>query len=267
MGVDTVQGYGRLRRRSFHVGVIGVLVVLVSAGCSLTSGTDPSRIVLPPTDVLSTESEVETTTTAAAPSTPDTAVALPDWTIGRVIALAPRVDNSHYHQGSVRPNSPIEDTSGFHFTTPDRRVNCSTGTNGSATLACRLNTETRGNPPADTPSSCRWARNLVTLSTDDTQRGACANRYPVLYRSTIVDYGHTISISRFSCLVESAGMYCLESRSKSGFAITPRGYLPIAAGDRAPSALTGIPESASESEVATAGEGNQETPVPSPPTS
>ncbi|MYR04873.1 hypothetical protein GTV32_00320 [Gordonia sp. SID5947] len=243
------------------------MAALVSAGCSLSSGTDPSRIVLPPTDVLSTQSEAETTTTAAAPSTPDTAVALPDWTIGRVVALAPRVDNSDYHQGSVRPNSPIEDTSGFHFTTPDRRVNCSTGTNGSATLACRQNTETRGNPPPDTPSSCRWARNLVTLSTDGAQHGACANRYPVLYRSTIVDYGHTISISRFSCLVETAGMFCLESRSKSGFAITPTGYQPIAAADRAPSALTGIPESASPSAATTAREGNQETSVPSPPTS
>ncbi|AZG48641.1 hypothetical protein [Gordonia insulae] len=265
-----MQGYGSLHRGSVRLCVVAALVVLASAvgtACSVSTDTTPSRIVLPPTDVLSTESEVTTTSVDTGPTTDDTATALPNWTIGRVVALAPRVDNGRYHQGSVTPESPLVDTSGFHFSTPDRAVNCSTGTNGTATLACRLNGQSRGTPPTDTPAACRWIRNLVTLSTEGPQRGACANRYPVLYRSTIVDYGHTIALARFSCLVETAGLFCLESRSRSGFAVTPTGYREISAGDRAPSALTGISESDSRDSVSTTRDREAVTTTPAVPTS
>jgi hypothetical protein len=107
-----------------------------------------------------------------------------------------------------------------------------------------MNTERRGTPPPDTPTTCQWAGNLVTLDSDGAEDGACSNRYPVLYRSSIVDYGYTISVSRFSCLVEVSGVFCLESRSKSGFALTPTGYRAIEAADRAPAALVGLPGSA-----------------------
>ena len=69
----------------------------------------------------------------------------------------------------------------------------------------------------------------------------------MLYRSTIVDYGHTISISRFSCLVETAGMFCLESRSQSGFSVTTTGYHTIFAADRAPESLVGLSDDTSSS--------------------
>ncbi|GAC66525.1 hypothetical protein GS4_02_02360 [Gordonia soli NBRC 108243] len=93
--------------------------------------------------------------------------------------------------------------------------------------------------PSLEPSSCRWSSTLVVLDSDGPERGACANRSPVLYRSAIVEYGNTITVSRFSCLSESVGLYCIESGSRSGFAITPTGYRVIDAEDRAPTSLLG----------------------------
>ena len=236
---------------------IGTLIVSVAlAGCSLPSESGPSRIVIPPTDELSTVTETESSSTTSRTGE-DTAQNLPDWTIGRVVAMAPRVDNSRFHQGSVTEDSPLQDSSGFHFSTPDRAVNCSTGTNGSSALACRIDDERDDDPtrpPSSAPAACDWERNLAVLGPDGPQRGACANRYPVLYRSSIVDFGRTISISRFSCLVETVGMFCLESRSKSGFAITPNGYQTIYAADRAPESLVSVsPEESDESSRRTGG--------------
>ncbi|MFW0787220.1 hypothetical protein AAFP35_22210 [Gordonia sp. CPCC 206044] len=265
-------GYGYPPRRPAHLWAAAAIVTLLAAAvtaCSLDTDTKPSQIVLPPTDVLSTQSETESisSTTSEIDDADTPVTALPNWTIGRIVALAPRVENSRYHQGSTSPESPLMDTSGFHFSTPDRAVNCSTAPNGETTLACRLNSETRGSPPSGTSSACRWTRNLVTLSTDGPHHGACENRYPVLYRSTIVGYGNTISVSRFSCLVEAAGLFCLESRSKSGFSVTSTGYSPIEASDRAPAELLGMTDSTGSEASALPTSPEIETTTPAVPTS
>lgn len=247
--------FGRILGGGFATVAAATLVTV--AGCSLPTDTAPSRIVIPTTDPLSTITEVESATATSSTTREDRAENLPDWTIGRVVALAPRVDNSRFHQGAVTPDSPIQESSGFHFSTPDRSVNCSTGTSGTGALACRINDDagagrsSRANRPTATSGACEWASDYVILSSDGPQRGACANRYPVLYRSTIVDYGHTISVSRFSCLVERVGLFCLESRSKSGFAVTPDGYRLIYSADRAPEDL--VPLSDEETDISTRG--------------
>ncbi|MGV9711675.1 hypothetical protein ACWDTI_13535 [Gordonia sp. NPDC003424] len=249
--------------------MLTVIVAAMATACSLSTDTRPSQIVLPPTDVLSTESAPETTT-----STPDdisdTGVApdLPDWTIGRVIALAPRVDNSRYRQGSVTPNSRLQNVSGYHFSTADRAINCSVGTNGSRSLACRLNTQSpAGRRPSDTPTACTWAANLVTLSTEGPRHGACADLHPVLFRSSILDYGHTISISRFSCLADTSGLFCLDSHSNTGFAVTATVYRTINATDRAPASLVGISETETTDSITPTIDGPPETPTTTRPTS
>ncbi len=233
--------------------MIGLSLSVAIVGCSLPTDSSPSRIVIPPTDELSTVTETESSS-AGPTSGEDSAQNLPDWTIGRVVARAPRADNSRFHQGSVTEDSDLQDSSGFHFSTPDRSVNCSTGTNGSSTLACRITDDPDEAPSPSgrrSPSgsaACEWAGNYAILGPDGPEHGACANRYPVLYRSSIVDYGRTISISRFSCLVETVGMFCLESRSKAGFAITSNGYRTIYAADRAPESLVSLtPEESDES--------------------
>ncbi|MFW0792473.1 hypothetical protein AAFP30_01550 [Gordonia sp. CPCC 205515] len=248
-----------------------MLVTVLGGGitaCSLSADTRPSEIVLPPTDVLSTESATETTTSVSRAPISATAQNLPDWTIGRVIALAPRVDNSRYRQGSVTPQSRLRKTSGFHFSTPDRAVNCSTGANDPGTLSCRINSESsRGPRPRDTPTSCSWAPNLVTLNTDGPQHGACANQHPVLFRSSILAYRYTISVSRFSCLSDTTGLFCLESESNTGFAITPTGYRKIFAADRAPASLVGIPDAETTDPITATPTTAAETTAPAPPTS
>ncbi|WP_238404231.1 hypothetical protein [Gordonia desulfuricans] len=166
--------------------------------------------------------------------------------MGRVIALAPRADNSRYHQGSTGPQTPLEDTSDYHFSTPDRSVNCSTFSTGTPTLACRIaDDSSNSRRTSSTAAGCKWASDLVILDASGPQHGACAEEFPVLYRSAIVDYGTTIAVGRFSCLVESSGIYCLESRSKTGFSSTAKGYQKIYANERAPGALLGTIDSES----------------------
>ncbi|MGC5249034.1 hypothetical protein ACPXB3_19155 [Gordonia sp. DT219] len=238
-----MQGYGSRRQRRAAILLAAIGVILLGAGvtaCSLGADNGPSTIVLPPTDQLTTQSETTTVPTTSSSIT-DTATELPDWSLGRVISLAPRADNSSYHDGATGPTDPLEESSGFHFSTPDRNLSCSTGTNGRGTLACRINdADSRGSRPASAPASCKWAGNLITLSSNGPTHGACANEYPVLYRSAIVDFGTTIAIDRFSCLVSPDGTYCLESSSKTGFAVTATGYRKIYANERAPRALLGL---------------------------
>lgn len=235
-----MQGYGPRSRLLFSA-FAALAAVMALSSCGISTDSNPSRIVIPPTNALSTMTEPESSTTTTTSTLDEREPNLPNWTIGRVVALAPRVENSRYHQGAVSEQAPLQDTSGFHFSTPDGAVACSTGLNGGATLACRLNNET--NPPArpsDQPSSCTWAGNYATLTSDGPEHGACTNEFEVLYRSSIVDYGHTIAISRFSCLVETSGIFCLESRSQSGFSVTATGYHTIFAADRAPESILGL---------------------------
>lgn len=168
---------------------------------------------------------------------------LPEWSIGRIIAMAPRADNARYHQGSTTPDGPLEDTSGYHFSTPDRTVNCSTGIGDRRTLACRIggSESQRGGPRATT--GCDGGARFATLDAQGPQLDICDDQIPVLYRSSIVDFGTTISVSRFSCLVATTGVYCIESRSGSGFAATPTGFRKVSAAERAPAALVGTSES------------------------
>ena len=241
--VDTVQGYGRRRARFLAVPAFmaAALLGVVLSACGLDTNTTPSSIVLPPTDQLSTESDYPTSSTTIATQS-RTATFLPSGTIGRAIATAPRADNSRYHQGSTTPRGPVVETSGFHFTTPSRDVSCSTEINVDASrrdLTCRANDHQSSAPrPARTPRSCAWAEDLVVLTADRAQQGGCQNEHPVLYRSAIVDYGTTISVGRFSCLIDTPGIYCLQSDSQSGFSLSTKGFAPLNAADKAPATLS-----------------------------
>lgn len=78
----------------------------------------------------------------------------------------------------------------------------------------------------------------MVLTADRAQQGGCQNEHPVLYRSAIVDYGTTISVGRFSCLIDTPGIYCLQSDSQSGFSLSTKGFAPLNAADKAPATLS-----------------------------
>ncbi|GAB16778.1 hypothetical protein GOEFS_014_00200 [Gordonia effusa NBRC 100432] len=238
-------------------------VLFGASACGITGANEPGEIVVPPTDRLSTETEAPTTTSSTGPQQSSTRETnLPKWTIGRTVTAAPRVDNSRYHPGAVTADSPLVDTSGFNFTTPSRSVSCSTGTNGRDTLACEATgLEGAQNPPANTPSTCQWAPEMIILSNSGPTHGACANLYPVMHRGTIVNFGQSISISRFTCLSHISGLYCLHAQSGNGFSITSDGYREINAADAAPSALLGI------ASTSTSAPDDETSDTSSPPTS
>lgn len=238
-----MQEYGRRRTRFLAVPAIAAAAVLGVAitSCGLNTSTTPSSIVLPTKDNLSTESDYPSSSTTIVTQS-RTATFLPSGTIGRAIATAPRADNSRYHQGSTAPRGPVIETSGFHFTTPDRAVSCSTEINVDASrraLTCRANDGQSSAPrPTRTPRSCAWAEDLVVLTAERAQQGGCENEHPVLYRSAIVDYGTTISVGRFSCLIDTPGIFCLQSDSQSGFSLSTKGFAPLNAADKAPGSLS-----------------------------
>lgn len=265
-----MQGYGRRRARFLAVPAFAAAALLAVAitSCGLNTSTTPSSIVLPPTDNLSTESDYPSSSTTIATQS-RTATFLPTGTIGRAIATAPRADNSRYHQGSTTPRGPVIETSGFHFTSPDRAVSCSTEINVDASrraLACRSNDGQSSAPrPARTPRSCVWAEDLVVLTAERAQQGGCENEHPVLYRSAIVDYGTTISVGRFSCLIDTPGIFCLQSDSQSGFSLSSKGFAPLNAADKAPGSLSN--SAGIESPIATTTEPEQpDNDTPASPT-
>jgi len=223
-----------------------MIAPLLIAGCSLLDDSAPEGIVLPPTDELSTFTAPSTTT---APTSEETGGDTPDrlrsGTIGRVIAMAPRADTADYGRGATSPTGSRGTASGFHFSTPDREINCSTSFD-NRTLVCRNNdgdlTGAPGSGASGTDSAgmtCDGSENLVTLTRDGSRPGLCdaGTEVNLLYRSTVLPYGTTITMSRISCLADVSGLYCLESRSNSGFMITDKQFAVIYASDPAPKSM------------------------------
>ena len=233
-------------RRRVAVAGLGVVAALLTAGCSLLDNSPPERIELPPTDELSTVAAPSTSTPRTrGDEGVDTPNRLRAGTIGRVISMAPRADIADYGMGATTRNGSRGNASGYHFSTPDRQLNCSTSLD-SRTLVCRaLDGDLTGEPTAGTSSTgggamaCDRSRNLVTLNSEGAGLGLCdaGKDVNLLYRSTVLPYGTTITMSRISCLTDVSGLYCLESRTKSGFLITGSQVAYLDATDPAPKSM------------------------------
>ena len=246
-----MQGYKRRRatgRRVRIAGSVAMALVLATAlacvnGCSIVADLatpyHSRTIVIPGTNALTTESS--TATASAGPSDDgDTASGQwDDYSYGHVVSVAPRADAQRYHRAAKSPDAPLTTTSGFHFSSPDRGVQCSTGANGTGTLTCLSpHVKAAQRAPQGTPTTCKWNSEMVTLGPGAASAGACADLYPVLTRSAILPFGQTLAVGRFKCLNSVEGMYCLQS-SGSGFAITKSGFREIDAHDRAPRSIRG----------------------------
>ena len=235
-----MQGYGP-HRRVVSIAFLAVAAAALSSCGVLESQAEPDRIVIPATDALSTESKPSSLAPSSRSAGRDDTTLPSEWSYERVIKSAPRVSNADYHEGATTPDGERSEASGFHFSTADRDVRCSTGNNGADALVC-VSDSVRG--PRQAPSSedagCRWDRTMAVLSKDGVSEGGCANRYSVLHRSAVVAPGSSIVVDRFACLTDDAGLYCVESSSGDGFTITSRGFHTIRADDRAPKSLSGI---------------------------
>ncbi|MFT3900661.1 MAG: hypothetical protein QM728_10530 [Gordonia sp. (in: high G+C Gram-positive bacteria)] len=226
-------------------GTIATCLVTVTAmiclgGCTIVSELatpDESRtVVIPGTDVLTTESSVGATSIdpSAAEERDSSSGYWDDLSYGHIINVAPRANSDAYHRGAKTPQSPLAESSGFHFSSPDRAVLCSTGASGTGTLACTSDRiDGAPAPPRGTPATCQWNPHLATLGPAGAAAGGCADLFPVLSRSTILPFGRTLAAGRFKCLNTVDGVFCLQS-GDTGFAITKDGYRAIRPDERAP---------------------------------
>ncbi|WOC13283.1 hypothetical protein MP11Mi_23840 [Gordonia sp. MP11Mi] len=233
-----MQGYGPRG----GIAAIALLGLLTLSGCGLlTDQGTPDRIVIPSADELSTETKPSTLSATPTTARSDSNDVPSEWSYERVIKSAPRVSNSEFQIGASTADGSREDVSGYHFTSADREIRCSTGNNGANTLACTSD-EVKGptSPPASEDEGCSWNREVAVLSGDGVSEGACDNRYSVLFRSRSIPSGSTISVARFACLSQDSGLYCIESDGGSGFALTDDGFTEIRADERAPESLTGV---------------------------
>lgn len=240
-----MQGYGP-RGAVAATALFGVLVL---AGCGLlTDQGTPDRIVIPSTDELSTETKPSTLSATSPGERSDSNDIPSEWSYERVIKSAPRVSNSEFQVGASDEDGNREDVSGYHFTSADREIRCSTGNNGANALICTSD-EVKGpaNPPSTEDPGCAWDRELVVLSGDGASEGGCGNRFSVLFRSRSIPSGSAIAVGRFACLSQDTGLYCVESGSGSGFSLTDKGFNEINADGRAPESLTGVETESSTS--------------------
>ena len=221
-----------------------IRMVLVCAAAIVTLGgcfaeDGPVTKELPPTDELSTERPPSTTpTTSRDMSTTTTRSGAA--TIGEVISIAPRVDNTEFHEAAPAAGKPVEDTSEFHFSTADGEVHCSTVDRDTATLACDVAGQQARPEPNATPTGCTWQSSYVVLTQASTQ-GTCTDTPWVWVRSEPLLSGSTISVGNFQCLATPTDLYCLNTRSGNGFAVRDGAYRAISGADPAPAALTEIP--------------------------
>ena len=159
--------------------------------------------------------------------------------------MAPRADIADYGIGATTRNGSRGNASGYHFSTPDRQLNCSTSLD-SRTLVCRaLDGDLTGEPTAGTSSTgvgamaCDRSRNLVTLNSEGPVWD-CATRVRMSISSTEAPCCPMAPRSRcraFHCLTDVSGLYCLESRTKSGFLITGSQVAYLDATDPAPKSM------------------------------
>ncbi|QKT07988.1 hypothetical protein HUN08_12940 [Gordonia sp. X0973] len=255
-------GYGRSgadKRRVRFAAIAAALLAATTAAvavssCSIVSDLatpDKSRtIVVPGTDPLTTESAVPSSSVGVSEAMESDSASgqWDDWSYGHLIGVAPRVDIDRFHRAAKTPTSPLVTTTGFHFSTPDRGVQCSTGANGTGTLSCvskRVNGPPA--PPGGTPSSCAWNPSMATLGPAGASAGACANLYPVMTRSSILPSRQTLSVGRFKCLDSTEGLYCLQSTG-TGFALSKNGFAEIRAEQRAPRSMRDAAPDESNSE-------------------
>lgn len=216
-------------KRSIGMVVAVGATAMVLAGCFAEDG--PSTKDLPPTDELSTETSVSTPVTTRS----TTANRSSGLTLAAAISTAPRVDNSEFHEAAPTVGGRVEDTSQFHFSTPDGAVNCSTVDRDVATLACDQTTDDAPKPTA-TPEYCNYEAGYIVL-TDTASRGTCADTPWVWTQGSTLRYGSTISIRNFQCLSDFSGLYCLNTRSGNGFALRDGAYRSVSGADPAPAAL------------------------------
>jgi hypothetical protein len=206
------------------VAVVGAAVAVLT-GCFPEDG--PSTKDIPPTDELSTETSVSATTTTRS----TTANRSSGLTLATAISTATRVNNSDFHEAALE-GGRLEDTSEFHFSTPDSAVNCSTVERDVPTLACDV-TDT----PVQTRDYCNWEAGYIVL-TDTATQGTCADTPWVWTRGSVLPFGSTISVGTFQCLSDFSGLYCLNTRSDNGFALRDGAYRTVSGADPAPAALT-----------------------------
>lgn len=248
---------GRRTRRPLRLAAAALAAAALTAtsACGLLEEQQgPTAIQIPERNALITESSTAAPTATTAPKSRSTRSFTTDAadSMASAISTAPRVGVSNYHVGATTDTGErLDDLSGVHFSTPDRTIRCSTGNNGSGALVCAGDRiDGRTTPPPNSPAGCEWNRNLAVLNSESVAAGGCANLYPVLFRSHILEFGSTIVAGGFSCLSDVDGLYCLESDSNAGFALTSDGYAEIHGDDRAPSELLG--ESARNSQRSTA---------------
>ncbi|MBB4137458.1 hypothetical protein [Gordonia humi] len=233
-------GYG-LRKATLGIALLTAAAPFALGGCAiLTEDSSPNRIVIPSTDALSTETKPSTLAPTST-TRPESDGVPAQWSYERVIKSAPRVSNSQFQIGATTDHGAREDVSGYHFSSADREIRCSTGNDGTGALVC-TSPEVKGprQAPANEDSDCSWDRELAVLSGDGVTEGGCSNRHSVLFRSRSVPVGSAITVGRFACLSQRVGFYCVESGSSSGFALTDDGFDEIDASDRAPKSLTGV---------------------------
>ena len=175
-------GYGRRTSGRRRVRVAWSAAVALSwgwlspapTGCSIVSELtlpDESRtIVIPGTNALTTESSVAATSTSSANGPDDDGGddaapgAWDDYSYGHVISVAPRADAQRFHRAAKTSSAALITTSGYHFSSPDRAIQCSTGANGTGTSPAPHSSCTAP-PPPGTPASCRWNPEMVTPRT------------------------------------------------------------------------------------------------------
>lgn len=247
-----MQGYGSWKR-GFLTALVSLVALPLSACSVLEIDDAPSRIVIPETDAPITESLPSSLAPTSAQRTSRAAESVSRWSFERVLKAAPRASNSQFQVGATSESGDRSDVSGYHFSTEDRSIRCSTGNNGADALAC-VGTNLRGakRPAAEDSSKCDWQPDFATLDANGAKEGACANSYPVLFRSRILPSGSSITVDRFVCLADGGDLYCLESTSGSGFAVTADGFDEINADDRAPRSLFGLTDENTSSSGSTA---------------
>lgn len=236
-----MQAYGP-RNAGVRVGLLlaGAALLATGTGCSVLSdgAREPNRIEIPTQPPLSTQSSTPATPTTQPGGITETPEILPETTYEQVIKSAPRVSNADYREGATTPTGDRANAAGFHFSTPDRNVRCSTGNAATQTLACVTDKNVGPAQPGRRQSGeCTWDRHYVLLDATAASTGACSNLYPVLYRSRIVGFGNAIAIDKFACLADVSGLYCIETTGKKGFVFSRDGFHDIRGDEQAAAPL------------------------------
>ncbi len=204
-----------------RIAVLTVLVLL-AAGCSLTTNGKPHPV---PDALPTTTPSAPPTTATAAP--PERGAPFDD--VAAWVRAGTPADPARYATATTDDGVATPLNGDIAFTSPTGKIKCiSAFQDGLDGLSCLVELRNPPERPAGSPNG-NWVPNWIDYSGGALTVGSLHGDPGAFVRGfgAVLPYGNRVSVKDFTCRVDTAGLFCVRTSTKSGVRISDAGVLPF----------------------------------------